>query len=446
MATRFLAPNLLARGLKAALIAVLTVAMIGGAAPAHGQSIILCLSGITPPGDLIALSGGFYQAPNNWQVTASSFTPGQPMETIPYGLGYVVAFLLRLPEPRNITSVTVSWFAGGGGFNRILDHTVETQFDYGSGQPSTIARLNWNVLGLTNVTSRTFEFGGNVAANQIYYYGFVSHPSDGLGVWIESICYRTRATTPTPWFTPSFEPPTRTPSRTPSPAPSLTPSVAPSPTQTRTPTDGPTPTPTNTGTPGPSPTALPSPTGPIPTGSSGSMATAQIPDDRCTDPLFADANCRGIPILRPPTLQLQSPTAFVIGDMPTYLPSVTLYPTGTAGVSITGTPPTPIPGVTPQFITPGAGVATAIAGQNTGLRDGQGTPVGIGDGIYRAGAALGTGWGIVRTIANSDLGEVGNILLFIIMLIVFNITVRLILFMYPVIVAIFKIIMEIIPF
>lgn len=266
--------------------------------------------------------------------------------------------------------------------------------------------------------------------------------------------------TPTPTPTNTLPPPTATPGPTNTPYPTVTPRPTNTATRTRTPvptwtpfpntlppswTPAPTSTPGgDTDTPVPTYTVTPSPTAVIPTQepmhstlAEPSYSTPKPPNDECTDPTDP---CEYFPPLIWPEIGLESPTPVALLPTLTGLPSITPAIAATNGT----------PGYEPVEV---RRLATAITNidyaQQTvqagpALIDAEGTPVYVAQKVYEIGATVGGFWSIVRGIADSDLGPIGGFLIFLIAMIMLNVTFRLILFFVPIIIKIVQFVLGII--
>lgn len=251
---------------------------------------------------------------------------------------------------------------------------------------------------------------------------------DPFFLQVEEICYEADFNTLV------WNPPTSTPPPTSTnPAPTSMP--IPSSTATRTRTPAPSGTPVPTITPG-GPTLTPSNTLPPTYNYDGPTSPPTFsPDDAIgvqnpfNSPTPRPPN-NGYPFQGPnfPTLQLPSPTPIP------FLPTLTLIP----AVIVTGTPNS-MPVAIAQISTQIGGVAQQAQAWSTQIvRDGQGTALpSIANQANRIGSEVGGAFAVIRAIPQG-IGRAGDIVLFLILLIAFNLLLRLFIFIFTVLEWLFR--------
>lgn len=237
-----------------------------------------------------------------------------------------------------------------------------------------------------------------------------------LGFIVDEVCFYPANVdaSPTPLFTNT---------------PTVTASVTTSPTHTMTPTE----TPTGT-LPTPSDTPVITATSPpldLPTMDSGGFRTPLPPDQECAD---IREGCVLWPVPRPPTIVLPSPTILPPQNTLTPIATYTFIPTSSG------------PDDSSDMLPPA--LATNLAG---GLGMGatrivlgaDGDPADIRNAGHEIGANIGSLWAFVRMLQGVDLGRVGQILAFLILLIAFNLMIRFLLFIIPIVFAFFRLLLQI---
>jgi hypothetical protein len=323
-----------------------------------------------------------------------------------------------LGEMRGVSSITYSWLYYGGasmipGFATVAiqDHnrTVEARQQIGS----VLMVPRWN---------RVTETFPNIPVDHLLVYAEVEYLEgieQMIAINVSEICYYSRSATPTPAMT-STSTATRTET------PTLTPSI------TYTPI---TLTPTESLTPVHSATPL-TPTLDL-TLDSGDFGSPLPPDNECRDvlnpcPLFP------VPVFEP--IDLPSPTGMAVGQNPsgtpmpslTPLPTFTMYPTGDGSGNSDLRP----------ISTHVSELSDSLYGEATRIVVGaDGNPADIPNSAHEIGLNIGTLFGLARTIQSADLGRVGGVISFLILLIAFNIALRLLLFAVPIIAAFFRLIL-----
>lgn len=333
-------------------------------------------------------------------------------------------------EPREVTSVTV-FFSYAYGITLPDPHELGALvfYDYGGGNVINIVYDKY-LRGSEIYGTQWFRFNTAVSANGILITfdqrgvpGLEPNPFIALG--INEICFNQQL--PTPTIDATFIPSTRTPTMTPSITLTRTPTL------TLTPSETFTPTPTYT-LGGPTVTETMTPSGTFTAGPTfaSSLTGREIPtvvegDTHCLD--FANpCNPIGPPVF--PKIDLPSPTGIAMLSSLTALPSMTAR-AGTGG--------TPAGTVTPGTPGPSIGYAATSISQMIGAFDGtpyysnaEGTPVAGPQGIYEAGAAMGSLFGLARGLTTAELGRVGTLLTFLIAIIALNLLIRFGVFALPI--------------
>lgn len=243
---------------------------------------------------------------------------------------------------------------------------------------------------------------------------------------------------------------TVTPSPTISPTPSITPTPPPtwSPTPSFTPEFTDTPEPTSTSGGATSTATAPVTATGVDNNHTGNFIfnTVAAPDQCST--ITNPCGAMPFPVPGFSNVSIASPTALAsitAAASVTFFPTMTAYgtPFGTAGP---GTP-TPAAGPGDAF----EGYATSISGQlvaiqmTPGLIDPNGSLIDIRNGAYEIGGGVGNFFSILKALQNFFLGKTGNIIAILLLLAGFVITVKLLLWMLPIIRAIATFIVGFIP-
>jgi hypothetical protein len=164
------------------------------------------------------------------------------------------------------------------------------------------------------------------------------------------------------------------------------------------------------------------------------LNTPDVPSNACADP---DRPCDRFPQPVFPTLALDLPTPVPRANYTlTPLPSMTRAADAPANT-------------TPVVIAADIGTQVALLPAQIGLeathalRDARGTPVDTGNTVYQLGSSVGATFGLFRQFAayGTGIGRSGDILVVLIALIAFNLLIRFILFIIPIVRMILKLVL-----
>jgi hypothetical protein len=233
-------------------------------------------------------------------------------------------------------------------------------------------------------------------------------------------------------------PPTATPNLFASPTTTTTPSITPSLTSTLTNTpitDTPTPsiTPTDTTTPATA-TAQASATFDM-TLVSGAFYTPKPPDDTCTDILNP---CPILPVPNWGSINLPSPTAIPIIVAVTGTPMATFTVVAAYSTQVSDYDLRPLASKAAEINTSAETVETLQ------LLDADGTPVGDAvNTIHSMGQTMAIPFNLLRSMQEADIGHWWALFVFLLLLLAFNILIRISIFFVPIVIAILRLIAQV---
>lgn len=372
----------------------------------------------------------FPQSTGGWTITnGTDMGDGTVQSTVTElpggGTGALIDLNVDLAGPIYLYSVKFNWYT-----------TVLSQWTYGNVQ----AIYNGEVLRSLNAIESqpfswqdaTFYFESPVVNNLHFVLSNATSPTGFTVITMAAvqICGGSAYTltpTPTDTFTPS-------PTPVNSPTPTYTPTI------THTPTSGPSPTASNTIPPK------------IETGNSAtpkSIFATVPPPQQCADFFNPCGPIPWDPIFFP-TITLPSVTPVVATPL---LPTGTLIGTPTPAATNTGTVTPETPTATPTFNGGQGQIATFVSdGENAsnqlvatpGLFDPSGPLATLPDSANQVGQHIGDFFGIVRAVQGFFLGKTGTIIFFLLLILLYVIMVRLILFALPIIIKIFDLLLQLI--
>jgi hypothetical protein len=383
---------------------------------------------------------------SDYVQSVQSAIPG-PLNTFPRGsdTGAVIDAFLTLPNDFYLYSVgfTVYTTVSNQWTKGVVEALQGSSFDgYAVISSKSIIQaeyFSWSQYTTyfeSPITNAIEIFVGNAANPVVVTVGSMSI-CGGPAVTLTPTPSDTMTPTNTPIYTPTF---TFTPSPTPTLTPSDTPTAGPSPTASDTPVFSS--TPASTPTVAASSTAIGIHTG-------GKLFATVPPPQQCSD-VFNP--CGELPYAVPgfPTIVLPSPTPPAVTSIG---PTGTFIGTSTPYGTTTGTPISPTATITgtfnagqdqiAAFATNGVNTVNGIAA-TPGLFDPSGPLATLPDTANQVGSYVGDFFGIVRAVQGFFLGKTGTIIAFLLLILLYILIVRLILFALPIIMKVFDLLLQII--
>jgi hypothetical protein len=164
--------------------------------------------------------------------------------------------------------------------------------------------------------------------------------------------------------------------------------------------------------------------------------TVEPPDD-CKDKFNS---CAALPFPLIPMTAISISTPVPITAVSILNTSTVIPPRGSSTPSSSATA---ADGGVGDFATNTANMINQFASTPT-LNDINGTPTGLADAANQIGGYTGEFFGIFRAIQNFFLGKTGTIIAFLLLIVLFIILVRLLLFIIPILIAFFRLILEVV--
>lgn len=421
-----------------------------------GAIIGLALGGLLIAPRAAQAQGGCYDYstsfPSGWTVTEGS-AYGSPVfvhgasGTLPNSTpGKIAGAQFGFTPERAFWSIAAGWLYTGP-LDISLPH-IHISF-YRAGAEVAVRDYDvrppifnsWQIFTVDNL--------GGLVADTIKiqaWHALEGHPADQISIamYPQIICSGPVTTaTPSPTFVPETR--TATPSVTPtdyiSPTPSDTVTLTPSWTPSLTLTGA-------TGTPGPTYTSFPTSTATAVQAGGEIFFTPQGP--RTCGDIFNP--CQALPFPVPPleTIELPSPTRINSVTPGGGFLTPTASPTGwTGGATSTGTitgtatgTGAPWQPTVDMYSTQAAGAAGLVGTPGT-MNDPNGVPGDVFNAANEIGSYIGGFWGFLRAIQSFFLGRAGTIIAFLILVALYIVLLKLLLFILPIMLALFRWLLQI---